>query len=76
MTHPDCVRPNEVNVEWLKDAATAAVDDFERLSEARTPIATAFALTELSNRMSDLATFLDDHCPEHGWRAHEEEGEA
>lgn len=71
-----CEHPSELSEEqqqWLKEAATAAVDAFENYSEARTPIQAANYLTELSNRMFDLSSYLPEYCSEWGWRAHEEE---
>lgn len=60
-------------LEGLHDAAVAVVDDFEALSSARNPLEFARHITDLSNRVADLSSWLEPDCWEHGWRAHEEE---
>jgi hypothetical protein len=48
------------------DAARTAWWEWERLSDARTPIEAAQAMVNLSNAMSDLVTWLPDWDADRG----------
>lgn len=58
---------------WMAECATSVVDAFEDWRKADDPVVAADRLSELSNRMFDLSSYLPEHCTDHGWRAHEEE---
>ena len=59
-------RASKINPSWMAEAADDAIWRWSRFAAARDPLSQAGALVNLSNAMSDMATFLPGYNSQTG----------